>query len=93
MMAQVERAIMVDRQVDVHLIVTGLGGPLMLQDIEAPGAAVQFEAPVAITFAQDVRVTAAVTFATPPPDVFTLVLNFGIAGLSAVTVMPEPAKN
>ncbi|GGX56280.1 hypothetical protein GCM10007385_26210 [Tateyamaria omphalii] len=90
MMAQVERAVMVGLQVNIRLTLTGLGGPLVLQAMYVPGATVQFDAPVAVNFAEDVPTRATVTFATPPPASFILFLDFGVAGQGAVTVIPSP---
>lgn len=93
MMAQVERAVMAGHQVEIVLTLTGLGGPLVLQAMAVPGAAAQFDAPVAVSFAEDVPVRATLTFAAPPPDAITLFLDFGVAGQAAVTVIPSPVQN
>ncbi|WP_299200861.1 hypothetical protein [uncultured Tateyamaria sp.] len=93
MMARVERAVMAGPQVDIRLTLTGLGGPLVLQAIAVPGASVQFDGPVTVSFAQDVTVSATLTFATPPQGAITLLLDFGVAGQGAVTVIPSLVQN
>ena len=86
--ARVERAVASGRSLDVDLVITGLGAPLQLQDVWAPGADVRFDGPVSVGFAQDVTVSARLTFAGGPPSIFTLMLDFGVAGQGAVTVIP-----
>ncbi|WP_299042775.1 hypothetical protein [uncultured Tateyamaria sp.] len=88
MIARVERAAGAGRALEVDLVVTGLGAPLVLSDVWAPGADVRFDGPVSIGFAQDVAVSARLTFAGGPPSIFTLMLDFGVAGQGAVTVIP-----
>lgn len=87
-LARVTRTVVSGSHLDVELVVTGLGGPLVLSDIAVPEADVRFDGPVSVTFAQDVTVSATLTFAGSPPSIFTLMLDFGVAGQGAVTVIP-----
>ncbi|WP_299611925.1 hypothetical protein [uncultured Tateyamaria sp.] len=86
---EVERATVSDMQVDLRLTLTGLGGPLVLRGVHASGASGHLRTPVSISFAEDVGVDAVLSFASDPPEVFTLMLDFGTAGISEITVIPD----
>jgi len=88
MLAEVVTAVQDGNKVAITLVITGLGGPLVLVDVSAPGAQTAKMEPVYVNFAQDVEVTAVLTFAAPPPGVFTLTLDFGPIGHGAISVMP-----
>ncbi|APX11861.1 hypothetical protein [Tateyamaria omphalii] len=89
MMARVERATVLGHQVNLRLMLTGLGPPLVLEGMAVPDAMVRFQGPLTFSFAQDVGLIAAVTFDETPPRIFTLMLDFGAAGAGGVTVIPE----
>lgn len=88
-LVRVEWASTADMQVNVRLTLTGLGGLLVLRGGQATGASVKIETPVHIAFAHDVVVDAALIFASAPPDMFTLTLDFGAAGVRAVMINPD----
>ena len=87
MMARVVSAVPKANLVEVTLEITGLGGPLVLTGVKAPGARSPVTEPIYINFAEDVRVTTALTFDAPPPPHFTLVLEFGPVGEGFVEVV------
>ena len=75
--------------IDVHVI--NLGGPLVLTGITADGAAPIRLTPVHLNFAQEAAVSVTLQFSKAPPPNFTLVLDFGVVGHGAVTVVPDGA--
>lgn len=87
MMARVVSAALQAHVVEVTFEITGLGGPLVLTGVSAKGALSTMTQPVYINFAEDVRVTTALTFDAPPPPHFTLVLEFGPVGEGFVEVV------
>jgi len=76
--------------VAVHVVLrlTSLNGTATLNSIAAPGAKVLAFQPVPVPFAQDTFVTSVITFAAPPPQVFTAVLDFGVAGQGPIAITP-----
>lgn len=73
--------------VSVSLVLTGLGGPLVLTGVSADGAQAARMDPVYVNFAQDVPVTTELQFFGPVPGIFTLELDFGPVGRRAVSVV------
>ena len=90
MLADVVTAIQQGNVVAVTLVLTGLGGPLVLTGVSTPGATTASMEPTYVNFAEDVEVRTVLTFAAPPPGIFTLALEFGPVGQGAVSVMPVP---
>ena len=74
--------------VHVVLRLTSLNGTATLNSIAAPGAKVLTFQPVPVPFAKDTFVTSVMTFAAPPLQAFTAVLDFGAAGQEPVAIAP-----
>lgn len=89
MMAAVISATQTGSRVSVSLVLTGLGGPLVLTGMSAPGARKVTMAPVYVNFAEDIPVTAVLEFSGPVPRFFTLDLDFGPVGRGSVSVVVE----
>jgi hypothetical protein len=81
-----------EHSVAVEMVVTSLGGPLVLTGLSVEGAAPVPRAPVYVDSAQAVPVSALLQFATPPAGPFTLDLDFAVAGQGAVLVTPGTHK-
>ncbi len=92
MLARVVAAVQQGNRVAVTLELTGLGGPLVLVALSAPGARAAPIAPIYVNFAEDARITTHLTFAAPPPAAFTLSLDFGPVGAAEIAVMPVPGQ-
>ena len=90
MLATVMSATQDGNRIAVSLVLTGLGGPLVLTGMSTAGATVSDMAPVYVNFAQDVAVSNVLEFSGTPPGIFTLSLDFGPLGQGAVVVIPEP---
>lgn len=89
-LARVLSAVQQGQVVAVTLELTGLGGPVVLVAVSAPAAEAEPMQPVYVDFALDVQARTLLRFAGPPPDVFTLSLNFGPGGAGAIEVTPVP---
>ncbi len=92
MLAEVITATQEGNRVAVSLLLTGLGGPLVLVGTAAQGAKARDMRPIYVNFAQDVSVMTVLEFPGPPPGIFTLELDFGPTGRGAVSVIPEPGR-
>ncbi|MEO9792831.1 MAG: hypothetical protein ABJ263_12450 [Tateyamaria sp.] len=77
-----------NNQLAVTIEMTGLGGPIVLTRISAPGATSPAIAPVYVNFAEDALVSTQLTFATAIPTTFTLTLTFGPLGETTLEVFP-----
>ncbi|MBY5932110.1 hypothetical protein KUV51_03795 [Tateyamaria omphalii] len=93
MVARIDAATMLGHEFDLRLTLTGLGAPLMLKEMATPGALIRFQGPLTVGFAQDTVLIASVAFDGVPPDIFTLLLDFGASGQGAVTVIPQEAMH
>jgi hypothetical protein len=78
--------------VAVEMVLTSLGGPLVLTGLSVEGAIPMPRAPVYVDSAQAVPVSVLLQFATPPAGPFTLDLDFAVAGKGAVLVTPGAHK-
>ena len=94
-LATINAAFVSGDRVTVHLVLTGLGGPLVLTGFGAQGANAVPINPVCVDFAQDVPLEAALDFSGGVPGVFTLMLHFGPVGQGGVVVIPTagPAED
>ncbi|MEO0766202.1 MAG: hypothetical protein AAFY75_09290 [Pseudomonadota bacterium] len=78
----------VNTRLAITIELTGLGGPIVLTGISAPGATIPRIQPVYINFAQDVLLSTHLTFSTAIPARFTLTLEFGPLGVTQIEVSP-----
>ncbi|WP_299148864.1 hypothetical protein [uncultured Tateyamaria sp.] len=92
MLAEVSRAAATGQVVELSVTLTGLGGPLVLVGIAAEGAISPAFDPIYVNFAEDVELHTRLRFDGPPPDIFTLMLDFGPVGQGAVVVIPGPDR-
>lgn len=93
MVARVDAATMLGNRVDLRLTLTGFRAPLVLDEMAAYGATVQFQGPLTVGFAEDTALIVTVTFDDASPGLFTLMLDFGEAGQGTVTVIPTVATH
>jgi len=77
-----------NNQLVITIELTGLGGPIVLTEVSAPGATNPGIQPVYVNFAEDALVSTRLTFATEIPPVFTLTLEFGPLGQTEIKVTP-----
>lgn len=88
-LAEVHEAQVQGSHVVVELVLTNLGGPLVLTGLSADGAAPVAIRPVYFDFAEDAGVSQRLDFGKSPPAQFRLNLEFGVMGAAAVTVVPK----
>lgn len=89
MLAEVVSAQVNGNSVTVKVRVTNLGGPLVLTGMNADGAVPIRLAPVYLDFAEDKVASGTLQFNKSPGRGFTLILDFGVVGQGAVTVIPK----
>lgn len=78
----------INNQLAITIELTGLGGPIVLTRMSAPGATSPAITPVYVNFAEDALVSTYLTFANGVPSVFTLTLIFGPLGETDIEVSP-----
>ena len=87
-LTRIVTAAQTDNQLAITIELTGLGGPIVLTGVSAPGATSPDITPVYVNFAEDALLSTHLNFSSDIPAVFILTLTFGPLGETHIEVVP-----